>query len=153
MCRIRTCYRLCSIQLLYQWANSAKPTKMCCSSCFIPFWDTKYNTPHIFLLAGYSIMLHESGHPFLVCIAALPFRANDQTRQLPISLQHSSAWCVTARPPQSLGTHRLALFPSFRTVTLTYCLAPFYWRRVAFGLLRVNSDLGLYRWTISGASA
>jgi hypothetical protein len=88
--------------------------------------DTEYNTPHIFLLAGYSIMLRGSGYPFFACIATLPFRAYDQTRQLPISLQHSSAWCVMARPPQSLGTHRPALFPSFRTITLTYCLAPFY---------------------------
>ena len=41
--------------------------------------DTEYNTPSIFLLAGYSIILHDSGHPFLVCIAALPFLAKSDS--------------------------------------------------------------------------
>jgi len=38
--------------------------------------DTEYNTPHVFCLAGYSTILHESGHPFIGCIATLPFLAS-----------------------------------------------------------------------------
>jgi hypothetical protein len=38
-----------------------------------------------------------------------------QTKWLPISFQHSRVWFDTARPPQSIRTHRLALFVSFRT--------------------------------------
>jgi len=41
--------------------------------------DTEYNTPSIFLLAGYSIILHDSGHPFIACIAILPSPARSDS--------------------------------------------------------------------------
>ena len=53
-----------------------EPTKMCCSCCFISFWDTKYNTPHVFCLASYSTILHGSGASVLLlrlyCCLAFP---------------------------------------------------------------------------------
>jgi len=64
---------------LYQMSYLREPTKMCCSCCFISFWDTKYNTPHVFCLASYSTMLYESGHPFFACIAILPFLARSDS--------------------------------------------------------------------------
>ena len=41
--------------------------------------DTEYNTPHVFCLAGYSTILHESGHPFIACIATLPSLAGSDS--------------------------------------------------------------------------
>lgn len=40
---------------------------------------TKYNTPHVFCLAGYSTILHESGDTFFACIAILPFLAGSDS--------------------------------------------------------------------------
>lgn len=39
---------------------------MCCLSCFIIFWTTKYNTPRTFCLAGYSVVFCDR------CICLLP---------------------------------------------------------------------------------
>ena len=39
---------------------------MCCLSCFIFFWNTKYNTPRTFCLANYSVVFHDR------CICLLP---------------------------------------------------------------------------------
>jgi hypothetical protein len=39
---------------------------MCCLSCFIIFWTTKYNTPRTFCLANYSVVFHDR------CICLLP---------------------------------------------------------------------------------
>jgi hypothetical protein len=40
---------------------------MCCLSCFIIFWTTKYNTPRTFCLANYSVVFHDR------CICLLPY--------------------------------------------------------------------------------
>ena len=42
-------------ELLYQLSYN-EPTAMCWLSCFILFWNTKYNTPRTFCLANYSVV-------------------------------------------------------------------------------------------------
>jgi hypothetical protein len=53
-----------------------KPTKMCCPCCFVLFCSTKYNTPHVFLLAGYLTILQDLVNsfrePFTFCNATRP---------------------------------------------------------------------------------
>ena len=51
---------------------------MCWLSCFIFFWNTKYNTPRTFCLASYSVVFHDR------CICLLPY----------ISTNHS--YCIRA---------------------------------------------------------
>jgi hypothetical protein len=114
--------------------------------------DAKYNTPTVFCLAGYSTTLQVSPHRFNSGPATLPFCANSQTLQLLVGLWYSTVWYVAAWPPQPLGTHRLALFLSFRTATLSYYLPPFYGRDLLSAHHRVKSNPSLFRWTISGAS-
>lgn len=114
--------------------------------------DTKYNTPHVFLLAGYSTVLQVSGYPFNFRTAVLPFCANSQTIQLPVVLQHSQVWYVAVQPPQPLRTHRSALFLSFRTTTPAYCLSPtFFSDEACFRTMPSHALPGLHGWTLTSA--
>ena len=116
--------------------------------------DTEYNTPHAFCLASYSTVFQVSPHRFNYQTSTQPFCANSRTLYLPVDHQHSQVWYVIAWPPQPLGTHRLALFLSFRTITPAYCLSPTITvTRVAFALRRVNPDPGLHKWTLASAGA
>lgn len=45
-----------------------QPTVMCCLSCFIIFWTTKYNTPRTFCLADYSVVFCDQ----CLCITTYP---------------------------------------------------------------------------------
>ena len=65
---------------------------MCCLSCFITFWATKYNTPCTFCLADYSVVF---------CDLCQPSRKSDATN-------HS--YCITA----------LRSDPSDNNTTLSY---------------------------------
>lgn len=85
-----------------------QPTRTCYLSCWMVFWNTQYNTPYTFCLAGYSVVLQVSGHPFDSRTDALPYRANGQTH---IYLLVFSARCLGmpwAEAPTSLDlTDRL----------------------------------------------
>lgn len=77
--RIWTFTDSCIKELLYHWVI-CEPIKMCCSCCFISFWETKYHTPHVFYLAGYSTILHGSGQrpSSLVLLSCLSLRGQTQ---------------------------------------------------------------------------
>ena len=104
---------------------------MCCLSCFILFWNTKYNTPRTFCLANYSVVFHDR------CICLLPhistnhsncirtLRCDSSNQYTTFSLTNwqvgfvlRSAPPVTLCPPVlPLREHKQTFFPTH----LLYC--------------------------------
>lgn len=85
----------------------------------------------------------------LYCYIAFPCEV--RLCNYPLVFQHSRVWFDTARPPQSIRTHRPALFVSFRTYITHLLPTAILLTGIAYGDGRDNPYLGLYRWTIAGA--
>ena len=97
----------CSTNELYQ------PTAMCWLSCFILFWNTKYNTPRTFCLANYSVVFcdlcwprHCWQPPLTTQTAYKPLGATPRTNTLPfLILINWTGLVVKSAPPVTF--HRL----------------------------------------------
>jgi hypothetical protein len=94
----------------------AKPTKTCCPSCSTWFCHAKYNTPHAFLLAGYSTMLPDNVPPGPFSLAlpvALGCKPRTyRTTRSPYALDGFACLAWIASP---LAPSPLAWAPSSRT--------------------------------------
>jgi hypothetical protein len=95
---------------------------MSCLSCFIFFWNTKYNSPHTFCLASYSVMFHDlctvllQPTDHLHCIRALRCDPSNQYTTLShtcwqIGFVWKSAPPVTFHCPVFLAARRTMFFP------------------------------------------
>lgn len=104
-----------------------EPTSKCCPSCSILFCSTEYNTPTVFLLAGYLTAFQDLGHPFISNTDAMPFHANDQTLHLPISNLCSLVW-LQQFGVQPFYTSATASDAILSDCYPTYHIPPIYWR-------------------------
>ncbi len=78
---------------------------MSCLSCFILFWNTKYNSPHTFCLANYSVVFHDlcqsrlSRMPQTIQTAYKPLGATPWTNTLPFLIPDNQIGFVWKSAP------------------------------------------------------
>ena len=105
-----------------------QPTTMCCLSCFILFWNTKYNTPCTFCLADYSVMFHDicpyiAVKPLTINIAYTPLGAT--LRTIYTTLSHTNwqvGFVLRSAPPVTLCLPVLPLREHEQTFFPTHLL-------------------------------
>ena len=106
--------RLLNREMHYHCAIT-EPTAMCWLSCFILFWNTKYNTPRTFCLANYSVVfcgqcLDIATNPSNTQTAYEPLGATPRTNTLPFLIPINwTGLVVKSAPPVTFHLLRLPL--------------------------------------------
>ena len=104
-----------------------EPTAMCCLSCFILFWNTKYNTPRTFCLANYSVVFCDLCHRHTDLTPVTAYPLTTQTAYEPLG---ATPWTNTL--PFLIPVDWLVSYGSQHHLLLFHCPVFLAARRTMF---------------------